>query len=102
MKFLLPTLVEAGRGDVALMLSQQKTAPSFVYMVEQGATTLWVRGFARRLHAVSDVCRMFIRNRRPGSLPDTSQVALLAGRTDRMGSHRGITLCMAVALPSSM
>lgn len=40
-KFLFPTLAEAGRGDIALMISQQKTAPSYGYMVEQGATTLW-------------------------------------------------------------
>jgi alpha-L-rhamnosidase len=40
-KFLFPTLAEAGRGDVALMVQQIKTPPSYVYMVEQGATTLW-------------------------------------------------------------
>ena len=30
-KFLFPTLVEAGRGDVALMVAQVKTAPGYVY-----------------------------------------------------------------------
>ena len=40
-KFLFPTLAEAGRGDVALMVAQGRTAPSYGYMIEQGATTLW-------------------------------------------------------------
>ena len=40
-KFLLPTLSAAGRGDVALMIAQARTPPSYIYMVEQGATTLW-------------------------------------------------------------
>ena len=40
-KYLLPTLSAAGRGDVALMIAQAKTPPSYIYMVEQGATTLW-------------------------------------------------------------
>ena len=41
-------LVEAGHGDVALMVAQIKTAPSYVYMVEQGATTLWETWFSTR------------------------------------------------------
>ena len=40
-KYLLPTLSAGGRGDVALMVAQAKTPPSYIYMVEQGATTLW-------------------------------------------------------------
>ena len=40
-KYLLPTLSAAGRGDVALMIAQARTPPSYIYMVEQGATTLW-------------------------------------------------------------
>jgi alpha-L-rhamnosidase len=40
-KYLLPTLSKAGRGDVALMIAQARTPPSYIYMVEQGATTLW-------------------------------------------------------------
>ena len=40
-KYLLPTLSAAGRGDVALMIAQVRTPPSYIYMVEQGATTLW-------------------------------------------------------------
>jgi hypothetical protein len=47
-KFLFPTLAEAGRGDVALMVSQQKTVPGYVYMVEQGATTLWETWYSTR------------------------------------------------------
>ena len=47
-KFLFPTLAEAGRGDVALIVAQQKTAPSYVYMVEQGATSLWETWFSTR------------------------------------------------------
>jgi alpha-L-rhamnosidase len=77
-KFLLPTLVEAGRGDVALMVSQQKTAPSFVYMVEQGATTLWVRGLVRRrlMQFLSLHLSMLPNHhRRPGFRPATCQVS---------------------------
>lgn len=40
-KYLLGTLSNAGRGDVALMIAQARTPPSYIYMVEQGATTLW-------------------------------------------------------------
>eukprot|EP00043_Microstomoeca_roanoka_P006639 m.64551 g.64551 ORF g.64551 m.64551 type:complete len:1035 (+) comp13499_c0_seq1:75-3179(+) len=40
-KYLLPTLSAAGYGDVALQVTQTKTQPGWVYMVEQGATTLW-------------------------------------------------------------
>lgn len=40
-KYLLPALSAAGRGDVALMIAQARTPPSYIYMVEQGATTLW-------------------------------------------------------------
>jgi alpha-L-rhamnosidase len=40
-KFLFPTLAEAGRGDVALMVHQGVTKPSYGYMIAQGATTLW-------------------------------------------------------------
>lgn len=38
---LLPTLVEAGRADVAYELLLQRTAPSWLYMVDKGATTIW-------------------------------------------------------------
>ena len=40
-KYLLPALSAGGRGDVALMIAQARTPPSYIYMVEQGATTLW-------------------------------------------------------------
>ena len=40
-KFLLPFLSETGHADVALMVAQVRTPPSYIYMVEQGATTLW-------------------------------------------------------------
>jgi alpha-L-rhamnosidase len=40
-KYLLPTLSKLGRTDVALMVAQARTKPSYGYMVEQGATTLW-------------------------------------------------------------
>ena len=35
-RYLLSTLSRNGRGDVALIISQQRTPPSYVYMVEQG------------------------------------------------------------------
>lgn len=38
---LLPTLVDAGRADVAYELLLQRTAPSWLYMVDRGATTIW-------------------------------------------------------------
>lgn len=42
-KYLLPTLCEIGRADIAYRLIQNKTYPSWGYMVENGATTLWER-----------------------------------------------------------
>lgn len=38
MKYLLPTLSRAGRNDVALTMMQTETQPSYVYMVQQGAS----------------------------------------------------------------
>ena len=40
-KFLMPTLTALGRSDLAYELAAQTTYPSWGYMVEQGATTLW-------------------------------------------------------------
>ena len=40
-KELLPALVAGGRVDVALQVAQTPTQPGWVYMVLQGATTLW-------------------------------------------------------------
>ena len=38
---LLPVLADHGRADVAYELLQQRTAPSWQYMLERGATTVW-------------------------------------------------------------
>jgi alpha-L-rhamnosidase len=38
---LLPVLVDNGRADVAYELLLQRTAPSWLYMVDKGATTIW-------------------------------------------------------------
>ncbi|MCQ6270644.1 glycoside hydrolase family 78 protein [Pseudarthrobacter sp. R1] len=38
---LLPVLVEAGREDVAYELLLQRSAPSWLYMVDRGATSIW-------------------------------------------------------------
>ncbi|WP_456320005.1 family 78 glycoside hydrolase catalytic domain [Phytohabitans suffuscus] len=40
-KYLLPVLTDAGYADVALQLAQQTTYPSWGYMIENGATTMW-------------------------------------------------------------
>ncbi len=42
-KYLLPTLCEIGRSDIAYRLIQNRTYPSWGYMVDNGATTLWER-----------------------------------------------------------
>jgi alpha-L-rhamnosidase len=39
--FLLPVLADSGHLDVAYELLAQDTPPSWLYMVEQGATTVW-------------------------------------------------------------
>ena len=39
--WLLRTLSDCGYGDVAYLIATQKTYPSWGYMVEQGATTIW-------------------------------------------------------------
>lgn len=38
---LLPVLADAGRADVAHELLFQRTAPSWLYMLDRGATTIW-------------------------------------------------------------
>ncbi|MCW4386241.1 glycoside hydrolase family 78 protein [Salinibacterium sp. SYSU T00001] len=41
--YLLPVLAEHGRADVAFRLLQQRSWPSWLGMIEQGATTMWER-----------------------------------------------------------
>lgn len=38
---LLPVLADAGRADIAYAVLGQRTAPSWMYMVDRGATTIW-------------------------------------------------------------
>ncbi|WP_227468078.1 family 78 glycoside hydrolase catalytic domain [Microbacterium sp. YJN-G] len=38
---LLPVLADAGRADLAYALLGQRTTPSWLYMVDRGATTIW-------------------------------------------------------------
>ncbi len=40
-QFLMRTLTENGRGDLAYKLASNRTYPSWGYMVENGATTIW-------------------------------------------------------------
>lgn len=40
-RFLFPVLTSLGRSDIALLINQQTTFPSFGYMVQNDATTLW-------------------------------------------------------------
>jgi alpha-L-rhamnosidase len=42
-RYLLDVLTTYGYGDVAFKIATQKTYPSWGYMVEEGATTLWER-----------------------------------------------------------
>ncbi|RYZ15414.1 MAG: hypothetical protein EOP49_53110, partial [Sphingobacteriales bacterium] len=42
-KYLLEALTENGRVDVAYKIATQKTYPSWGYMLEKGATTIWER-----------------------------------------------------------
>jgi alpha-L-rhamnosidase len=41
--YLLPVLSSAGRTDVAYRLLAQRTFPSWRYMIDRGATTIWER-----------------------------------------------------------
>jgi alpha-L-rhamnosidase len=41
LKFLMPVLTAIGRSDLAYELAAQTTYPSWGYMIEHGATTLW-------------------------------------------------------------
>lgn len=40
-KYVLNSLSEHGRADIAYMIASQKTLPSWGWWIEQGATTLW-------------------------------------------------------------
>lgn len=40
-RYLMRELTRMGRGDVAFLLASNKTYPSWGYMIEQGATTIW-------------------------------------------------------------
>ena len=52
--YLLPVLADAGHLDVAYELLFTDTMPSWLYMIDRGATTVWERwdGVRRRRHAV--------------------------------------------------
>jgi alpha-L-rhamnosidase len=61
-RLLLKVLTEGGRADLAYDLMNQRTAPSFGWQVEQGATTLWENwnGEDSRNHAMfGGVCEWF-------------------------------------------
>jgi len=40
-QYLMRVLTDNGRPDLACMIASQKTYPSWGYMIEQGATTIW-------------------------------------------------------------
>ena len=52
-KYLLPVLSQYGHHDVAMALASQTTFPSWGYMVEQTATTLWESWEGTQYKAVS-------------------------------------------------
>ena len=41
--YLLPELSRSGHSDIAYKLLMQKTYPSWFYMIDHGATTMWER-----------------------------------------------------------
>jgi len=43
MQWLMQTLTDIGRADVAYVLATQTTKPSWGYMIEKGSTTIWER-----------------------------------------------------------
>lgn len=63
-KYLLNTLTENGRTDVAYRIASQKDLPSWGWWIEQGATTLWEewRGDASRFHIMyGDISAWFYK-----------------------------------------
>jgi len=42
-RYILDTLTQYGRADLAYRLATQTTYPSWGYMIKEGATTLWER-----------------------------------------------------------
>lgn len=56
-KELLPALARAGRIDLAVAVLVQPTQPSYVYMVQQGATTLWETWTGSRYQPVARCVR---------------------------------------------
>jgi alpha-L-rhamnosidase len=63
-KYLLNTLTENGRADVAYRIASQKDLPSWGWWIEQGATTLWEEwnGDASRFHIMyGDISAWFYK-----------------------------------------
>jgi len=63
-KYILNTLTDHGRSDVAYRMASQKDLPSWGWWIEQGATTLWEtwRGVASRNHIMyGDVSAWFYK-----------------------------------------
>jgi len=63
-KYLLNTLTDNGRADIAYQIASQKDLPSWGWWMEQGATTLWEewRGGASRFHIMyGDISAWFYK-----------------------------------------
>jgi alpha-L-rhamnosidase len=63
-KYLLNTLTDHGRADVAYRIASQKDLPSWGWWIEQGATTLWEdwRGDGSRFHIMyGDIAAWFYK-----------------------------------------
>jgi alpha-L-rhamnosidase len=63
-KYLLNSLTENGRADVAYRIASQKDLPSWGWWIEQGATTLWEEwnGSASRFHVMyGDIAAWFYK-----------------------------------------
>jgi alpha-L-rhamnosidase len=74
-KYVLHSLTEHGRADVAYAIAAQKTYPSWGYWIAQGATTLWEdwQGEASRNHHMfSDISAWFYKGL-AGINPDPDQ-----------------------------
>lgn len=73
--FLIEYLSEIGRDDLVLDIYQKRTYPSWGYMIEQGATTMWEQwnGFWSQIHSCFTSADNWLYRGLAGIRPDPSQ-----------------------------
>ncbi|SEB91338.1 NPCBM-associated, NEW3 domain of alpha-galactosidase [Nocardioides exalbidus] len=97
-KYLLPVLTEHGYADVAVRLAEQTSYPSWGFMLDNGATTMWehwstdARSLGHYfLGTVDDWFYQYAAGIRPSQEDGYREVTIAPATTEQMASARATT-----------